>query len=76
MSLGLEAFNPRFRASKKVDHRRDGSCLLLGELSRLGGSASSLRSSVAGLPEVGSISFIFNGYSEGAKGVGKGRLDV
>ncbi|CAE7486744.1 slc44a2 [Symbiodinium pilosum] len=28
-------------------------------------SASSLRSSVLGLPEVGSISFIFNGYSEG-----------
>lgn len=30
-------------------------------------SASSLRSSVAGLPEVSSISFIFNGYSEGTR---------
>eukprot|EP00439_Symbiodinium_sp_Y106_P072529 s1065_g13.t1 len=33
--------------------------------SKSASSASSLRSSVAGLPEVGSISFIFNGYSEG-----------
>lgn len=32
---------------------------------RSASSASSLRSSVAGLPEVGSISFIFNAYSEG-----------
>ena len=29
------------------------------------GSASSLRSSVAGLPEISSVNLIFNGYSEG-----------
>ena len=31
------------------------------------GSASSLRSSVAGLPEISSVNLIFNGYSEGGE---------
>ncbi|CAE7242125.1 slc44a2 [Symbiodinium sp. CCMP2456] len=50
---GLQALDPEVRETPT------------GRNLQAAGSASSLRSSVAGLPEVGSISFIFNGYSEG-----------